>query len=49
VEDDMRRTLTYITAAGVLVAGLGLAAQQKPAPAAAGSGKPSVTVYKSPT
>ena len=45
----MRRTLTYLTAAGVLVAGLGLAAQQKPAPAATAAGKPTVTVYKSPT
>jgi len=44
----MRRTLTCITAAGVLVAGLGLLAQQKPAPATA-AGKPTVTVYKSPT
>jgi hypothetical protein len=46
----MRRRLTVISSAGVLVAGLGLglAAQQKPAPAAAVA-KPSVTVYKSPT
>jgi hypothetical protein len=45
----MRRTLICITAAGVLVAGLGLGAQQKPAPAAAAGSKPTVTVYKSPT
>jgi hypothetical protein len=45
----MRRTLTCIMSACVLVAGLGLglAAQQKPAPAAAG--KPTVSVFKSPT
>lgn len=45
----MRRTFTFVTGAGVLVAGLGLglAAQQK-TPSAAGA-TPAVTVYKSPT
>ena len=42
-----RRMGMYLTTAGVLVAGLGLAAQQKPA-APAGA-KPLVSVYKSPT
>jgi hypothetical protein len=38
----------YLTTAGLLVAGLGLAAQQKPAAPGAGA-KPTVRVYKSPT
>jgi hypothetical protein len=42
----MRYVLTALTSAAVLVAGLGAAAQQKPA---AGASQTKVTVYKSPT
>jgi hypothetical protein len=44
----MKRTIGVLAASGVLAAGIGLgvAAQQKPAPAGA---QPKVTVYKSPT
>jgi hypothetical protein len=46
----MQKTSIRFTAALVVLAGLGLglAAQQKPAPPAAGA-KPLVKVYKSPT
>ena len=44
------RTASALAVAGLVLGGLGLSAQQKPAsPAAAAGAKPVVSLYKSPT
>jgi hypothetical protein len=46
----MHRTASVMAVAGLVLGGLGLAAQQKPAqPAAAAGARPVVSLYKSPT